>query len=132
MIRVHALAGTAGAAGLPMAFDYGAQRMCWLAHPITNWMGDDGFLTRLYGEIRRFNYLGDTTWIRARVTGKRAGAGGGRERLVDLGVRAENQLGEVTAKGRAQVALPTRSPAWDSFAPPRRGGGAPGAGAKGG
>ena len=132
VIRVHALAGTAGAAGLPMAFDYGAQRMCWLAHPITNWMGDDGFLTRLYGEIRRFNYLGDTTWIRARVTGKRAGAGGGRERLVDLGVRAENQLGEVTAKGRAQIALPTRSPAWDSFAPPRRGGGAPGAGANGG
>ena len=112
VIRVHAASDTAGAAGLPMAYDYGSQRMCWLGHPITNWMGDDGFLKRLYGEVRRFNYIGDTTWVKAKVSGKSARDG---EHLVELEVWAENQFEEVTAKGRAQVALPTSAPVWESF-----------------
>ena len=109
---MHAAAATASQAGLPMAYDYGCQRMCWLAHPLTNWMGDDGFLKRLYGEVRLFNYLGDTTWIKAKVTGKQID---GDDHLVDLEVWTENQREEVTAKGRAQIALPTKAPAWESF-----------------
>ena len=112
VIRVHAASGTASQAGLPMAFDYGSQRMCWFGHPITNWMGNDGFLTRLYGEVRRFNYLGDTTWLKGRVSGKQIE---GDDHLVDLEIWAENQLGEMTAKGRAQVSLPTRAPEWEGF-----------------
>ena len=95
-----------------MAFDYGSQRMCWLAHPLTNWMGDDGTLKRLYGEVRRFNYLGDTTWVKAKVTGKQVNNG---EHLVDLEVWTENQVDEVTAKGHAQISLPTKAPNWESF-----------------
>ena len=112
VIRVHAASDTAGAAGLPMAYDYGSQRMCWLAHPLTNWMGDDGSLKRLYGEVRRFNYLGDTTWMKAKVTGKQIE---GDDHLVDVEIWTENQLEEVTAKGRAQIALPTKAPDWESF-----------------
>jgi acyl dehydratase len=112
VIRVHAASDTAVQAGLPMAFDYGSQRMCWLAHPLTNWMGDDGTLKRLYGEVRRFNYLGDTTWIKAKVTDKQVNNG---EHLVDLEVWTENQVDEVTAKGHAQISLPTKAPNWESF-----------------
>jgi acyl dehydratase len=111
VIRVHAASDTAGAAGLPMAYDYGCQRMCWLGHPLTNWMGDNGFLKRLYGEIRRFNYVGDTTWVKAKITGKEVVDG---EHLVNLDVWTENQLQEVTAKGKAQVRLPSRQgPQWE-------------------
>ena len=103
---MHAASDTASAAGLPMAYDYGSQRMCWLGHPITNWMGDDGFLKRLYGEVRRFNYIGDTSWVKAKVSGKSAHNG---EHLVDLEVWVENQGGEVVSPGEATVALPSRS-----------------------
>ena len=112
VIRVHAASDTAGVAGLPMAYDYGCQRMSWLGHPLTNWMGDDGFLKRLYGEVRRFNYVGDTTWLKGRVTGKQSADG---EHLIDLDVWAENQIGEITATGRAQVALPTKVPVWEKW-----------------
>jgi len=49
VIRVHDAGGTAEAAGLPMAYDYGCQRMCWIGQLPTNWMGDDGFLKNLSG-----------------------------------------------------------------------------------
>jgi hypothetical protein len=68
-------------------------------------MGDTGFVTRLYGELRRFNVVGDTTWIKAKVT--RTYVEDGRH-LVDLDVWAENQRGEVTAPGHATVQLPSR------------------------
>ena len=45
-------------------------RTNWLAHLITNWMGDDGFLKRLRAELRLFNVLGDTTWLKGKVTQK--------------------------------------------------------------
>ena len=110
VIRVHGATDTAGAAGLPMAYDYGCQRMCWLAHPVTNWMGDDGFLKRLYGEVRRFNYVGDTTWLKGKVTGKRQE---GDEHLAEIELWAENQLHETTAKGKAVVILPSKAgPSW--------------------
>ena len=48
----------------------------------------------------------------SKVTGKHADGG---DHLVDLEVWTENQLEEVTAKGRAQVALPTKAPEWESF-----------------
>jgi hypothetical protein len=62
-------------------------------------------VTRLYGELRRFNVVGDTTWIKGKVT--RTYVEDGRY-LVDLDVWAENQRGEVTAPGRATVQLPSR------------------------
>ncbi len=106
VIRVHDAGGTASAAGLPMAYDYGCQRMCWLSQVATNWMGDDGFLKRLYGRLHLFNYVGDTTWIKGEVTAKRQE---GDEYLVDIEIKAENQLKELTAGGTATVVLPARA-----------------------
>lgn len=106
VIRVHDAGGTAEAAGLPMAYDYGCQRMCWIGQLPTNWMGDDGFLKKLSGRLHLFNYVGDTTWIKGSVTDKRIEDG---EHVVDLEIRTENQMGERTSDGKATIALPTKT-----------------------
>ena len=73
---------------------------------MTNWMGDDGFLRRLNVSVRRPNIFGDVSWCRADIVEKRVDDGA---HVVDLALRVENQLGEVTAKGTATVALSPRS-----------------------
>ena len=76
--------------GIPGAYDYGCQRISWLGNLITNWMGDDGFLKRLRAELRRFNVIGDTTWLKGKVTQKYNKEG---EPLIDVECWAENQTG---------------------------------------
>jgi hypothetical protein len=38
--------------GLPAPYDYGTMRSNWLAHLLTNWIGDDGWLWKLDVEMR--------------------------------------------------------------------------------
>lgn len=102
---VHMEPSRAREIGIPDRYDYGAQRMSWLFHVLTNWMGDAGFITKLYGELRRFNVVGDTTWIKGVVTDKSQADG---KHLVDIDIWGENQRGEITAPGRATVQLPSR------------------------
>src|SRR5439155_390504 len=68
--RVHWDPALAGAVGVPAPYDYGPERVAWLGHLVTNWMGDDGFLARLNVQVRRHNLIGDTTWCRGRVAAK--------------------------------------------------------------
>jgi acyl dehydratase len=103
--RVHWDEPLATAVGVPGPYDYGPERVAWLGHLVTNWMGDDGMLRRLNVQVRRHNLIGDTTWCRGGVTGKAIRNG---EALVDLQVSAENQRGEMTAEGVATVSLPQR------------------------
>ncbi|MBI2909106.1 MAG: MaoC family dehydratase N-terminal domain-containing protein [Chloroflexi bacterium] len=91
--------------GVVGAYDYGAQRLSWLFNLVTNWQSDEGFLWKLYGEIRGFNVVGDTSWLKGKVTRKYEEGG---VRLVDLELSCENQRGEITAPGRASVSLPSR------------------------
>jgi hypothetical protein len=78
-----------------------------MGHLLTNWMGDDGFLKKMYVELRRFNVVGDTTWCRGQITAKRDEGG---EKLVDMEVWGENQRQEVTMRGTATVRLPSKQP----------------------
>ena len=87
---------------MPGAYDYGPERVAWLGHLVTNWMGDGGFLRRLHAKVLRHNLIGDTTWCRGRVTGKAPGG------VVTLEIDGTNQRGEVIAAGTAEVVLPTR------------------------
>ena len=103
--RVHWDEAFARAVGVPGAYDYGPERVAWLGHLVTNWMGDDGFLARLNVQVRRHNLVGDVTWCRGVVTAKTEEDG---RALVHLDLSADNQRGEVTAKGTATVALPRR------------------------
>src|SRR3990167_651836 len=89
--------------GVPGAYDYGPERVAWLGHLVTNWMGDEGFLRRLSVEVRRHNLIGDTTWCRGTVAAK---AIVDDRAEVTLALEAMNQRDEVTARGHAVVGLP--------------------------
>ncbi len=76
-----------------------------LVRVITDWMGDDGFLRKLYFEMRRQQRPGDTMVCKGKVTDRYRKDGEG---LVELEVWAENTREGVTTPGRALVALPPR------------------------
>jgi acyl dehydratase len=101
--RVHWDEAFARAVGVPGAYDYGPERVAWLGHVVTNWMGETGFLARLNAQVRRHNLIGDTTWCSGRVTGKSLAPDG--RALVELELRGDNQRGERTAVGTATVVL---------------------------
>ncbi|MEB3070723.1 FAS1-like dehydratase domain-containing protein [[Mycobacterium] vasticus] len=103
--RVHWDNDWAKSVGVPMAYDYGMLRDCWLTHHLTNWMGDDGWLVQHSSQMRKFNYVGDTHLITGEVTGKRVEDG---QHLVDITLRGASQRGEVTCPAEATVALPSR------------------------
>jgi acyl dehydratase len=106
MQRVHWDPEFARRAGNPTTFDYGRMRETWLIHLCTDWMGDDAWLWKLDCEFRKFNYVGDTQWLRGTVTRKYLAAG--ERPAVDLDLGAENQRGELTTPGHATVLLPSR------------------------
>jgi hypothetical protein len=67
-------------------------------------MGDDARLWKLSVQHRKFNFIGDTTWVKGRVSAKRQTEG--RHEIM-LDVWCENQRGMVTSPGSAVVLLPT-------------------------
>jgi acyl dehydratase len=104
--RVHWDPEWARAAGNPTSYDYGRMRETWLIHLCTDWMGDDAWLWKLDCQFRKFNYVGDTHWMRGRVT--RTYLADGARPAVDLDVWGENQRGDTTTPGHATILLPSR------------------------
>jgi acyl dehydratase len=100
--RVHWDDDFARAVGVPAAYDYGPERVAWLGHLVTNWMGPGALLARLRVEVRRHNLIGDTTWCRGTVTDVRTVDGRGQATIRVEGV---NQRDEVIATGEAVVRL---------------------------
>jgi acyl dehydratase len=107
MQRVHWDPEFARRSGNPTTFDYGRMRETWLIHLCTDWMGDDAWLWKLDCEFRRFNYVGDTQWLRGRIVRKYVAPGD--RPAVDLELEAVNQRGELTTPGHATVLLPSRA-----------------------
>jgi acyl dehydratase len=103
--RMHWDAEWARRVGAAERYDYGALRETWLCQLITDWAGDASWITSLEVEHRRFNYIGDTTWLKGKVVGKTYDDGQPRVRL---SVWCENQRGEVTSPATATIALGTR------------------------
>ena len=106
MQRCHWDPEFARKAGNPTTYDYGRMREAWLMHLCTDWMGDDAWLWKLDCEFRRFNFIGDTHWMRGRVTRKYLAPGD--RPAVDLELEGRNQRDEVTTPGHATVLLPSR------------------------
>jgi acyl dehydratase len=110
-IPVHPAAGhideeIAHEIGMPGPYDQGWMRANWMGHLVTNWAGDDAFVRKLAIRLSIPNLVGDLTWCRGVVTGKRAENG---EHLVDLGCWGETQRGERNTTATATVRLPSRS-----------------------
>ena len=76
-----------------------------LVRVVTDWMGDAGFLRKLYFEMRRQQRPGDTMACKGRVTERYRKDGEG---WVELDVWAENGREGVTTPGKAWVILPSR------------------------
>lgn len=95
----------AQAIGNPMAYDYGVMRENYLFHYLQDWAGDDGIITHVHDEIRKFNYMGDTQIITGEVLGKREENG---QALIDVRAEFRNQRDEVTVKATATIALPRK------------------------
>ena len=90
--------------GMPGPFDNGVMRFAWVSPLITNWMGDRGFLKRLYVRIRAPILYGDTTWYRGKVAEKRPEGDG---TLVTIAITGTDQEGSKTTAGEAEVLLPS-------------------------
>jgi acyl dehydratase len=105
MIRLHWDQERAEDLGLPAPYDYGQMRSQWAAHALTNWMGDDAWISAIETDIRMFNFHGDTTILTGEVLDKRIA---GIHRLVDLEVKGTNQRNEVNVSAKATVLLPSR------------------------
>jgi acyl dehydratase len=104
--RVHWDDDLAALVGTPAAYDYGPERCSWMAHHLTNWMGDDGFLRHLRVEIRRHNPVGDTLYIDGEVARTFAENGA---HYAELRQKAVNQDGELSVMATGIVQLPSRS-----------------------
>ncbi len=104
--RVHWDSAYARKVGVPAAYDYGPERIAWLGNLLTNWIGDDGFVTRLMVRVSRFNLEGDLTRCYGRVTGKEQVNG---RYVVHCDIWCMDQRGERNATGVATLALPSKN-----------------------
>lgn len=102
--RTHYVDEFARAVGAPAAFDYGPQRIAWCQTLVTNWIGDDGRLSRLGVRISRPNYHGDLVTLSGSVR-----AVDRRAQTVDIAIRGSNQLDELVVEAEATVELPSRT-----------------------
>jgi len=103
---VHILTPFAKTIGIDRIYDYGNQRMSWLCNLFTNWMGDDGFLWKMSGDLRTFNLAGDITTFEGKVVKKY------KERdhyCVDIEAWAKNQRDEWSiTQNISTVILPSK------------------------
>lgn len=101
--RTHYLDSFAQKVGSPAAFDYGPMRVTWTQTMITNWIGDDGQLTKHRARILKPNYHGDTIYITGRVTSVDI-----ESAEVTFEMEGKNQVDEVVADATATALLPRR------------------------
>ena len=102
--RVHWDPDLARRVGVPGAYDYGPERVSWMGHVVTDWMGDAGFLRRLNVEVRRHNVLGELVTCAGKVRSVDPATG-----VVELDLMATNQDEHESARGSAEVVLPRRA-----------------------
>ena len=110
-IPIHPAAGhldyeIAKEVGFPRAYDQAFMRINWLAHMVTSWIGDDGWVKRLKAAHRYPCYVGDLSWCKGVVKRKFVEDG---QYLVELEMWVENQDNLKTTEGLSIVRLPSRA-----------------------
>jgi acyl dehydratase len=95
--------------GMPGAYDQGWMRANWMSHLVTNWCGDDGWVSALGFRLKKPNLVGDTTWCHGTVLSKGIDSSG--RHSVELEIWGQTQRGERNVEGRATVLLPSRATA---------------------
>ena len=73
-------------------------RFAWVAPLVTNWMGDDGFLSKLDIQVRQPGIYGDIQTYRGKIAALDA------ERAVaKIEITGTNQENQVSTSGQAEV-----------------------------
>jgi acyl dehydratase len=106
MQRLHWDPLFAQAIGNPTTYDYGNMRACWVAHYLTNYAGDDGWVYRTSNDLRKFNFVGDVTWITGRITGKSIDDELGPS--IEIEIEGTNQRAEQSISASSTVLLASR------------------------
>ncbi len=92
-------------AGLDSVIAHGMLSMAFLGQAITDWISDPRYLKKLSVQFRGMVKPGDLITCKGNVTRKYIESGTG---IVECGVRAENQRGEVVTSGAVIIALPLK------------------------
>ena len=104
--RVHWDKDLAEKVGVRMMYDIGPVRQFHLTNYLTNYAGDDGWIYRIRFEFRRFNYMGDVTWLTGEITEARNDQVLGP--LIEVAVSGTNQRGSENIRASATILLPSR------------------------
>lgn len=104
--RVHWDKDLAEKVGVRMMYDIGPVRQMHLSHYLTNFTGDDGWIYRIRYEFRRFNYMGDVTWLTGTITDARVDPELGP--LVELDISGTNQRGAENIRATATILVASR------------------------
>jgi acyl dehydratase len=104
--RVHWDKDLAEKVGVRMMYDIGPVRQFHISNYLTNFAGDDAWIHRIRFEFRRFNYIGDVTWLDGEVTAKRIDETLGP--LIEVAVRGTNQRGNQNIRADATILLASR------------------------
>jgi acyl dehydratase len=95
---------TSRSMGYPRGFDGSMQRISWFGHLVTNWIGDDGFLSGLNIFHPRPLFLWDAMWLHGRVVEKKEA-----DSSIRIEVWGDNQRDERISQGSATAVLQNRS-----------------------
>ncbi len=104
--RVHWDKELAREVGVRMMYDIGPVRQFHVSNYLTNFAGDDAWIHRIRFEFRRFNYIGDVTWLTGEITAARIDAILGP--LIEVNLRGTNQRGQDNIRADATILLPSR------------------------
>jgi len=104
--RVHWDKTLAEKVGVRMMYDVGPVRQFHVSNFLTNFVGDDAWIYRIRFEFRRFNYIGDVTWMTGEITEARIDEVLGP--LIEITLRGTNQRGSDNITASATVLLPSK------------------------
>jgi acyl dehydratase len=105
--RIHWDAELARQIGVQSTYDIGPMRYAMLAHYLTNFAGDDGWVYFARSEYRNFNYMGDSTWLTGTITDARVDETLGP--LIEIDVRGVNQRGGENLLGRGIILVASKA-----------------------
>jgi acyl dehydratase len=105
--RVHWDKGLAQDVGVRMMYDIGAVRQLYIHHYLTNFAGDDAWIHRIRFDLRRFNYMGDVTWISGVITDARIDPVLGP--LIEVEMKGVNQRGQENVAASATILVCSRA-----------------------
>ena len=84
----------------------GALRQTMVCHYLTNFAGDDAWIYRMRYDFRKFNYMGDVTWLSGEITAARVDPTLGP--LIEVTVRGTNQRGQDNIAASATILVASR------------------------